>query len=262
MTDQKTDQKVTLHVGSSSGNGEDHREIDLTETVQMDGKTAKVELLKALYGYSDGYDISGDVLLSEFSYHENANDARKEAGKFYGFINKGKAKEAKIAQAQAEVDKIESQMEVAMAEQDMISMIALSDERSKALLELEKTKKGKTSNGDRSNPLPPIAESNAFIRKSNGQSVLVLRGDSIPDYEGMKISEYWQAFQIASNGEQKGFWVWQGELGECTSNSDLNAKINRQILDLPGSSIGVNGLTVVNPENLETIRTTQLRGLP
>lgn len=200
----------------------------------------------------------------DFEFDKKLGDAKKEFTLIFKALTKGLDKEAKIAQAQEKVDEIVARMEIAMGEQNMEAIIALSDERSLALAELEKAQKGKASNGsgDRSNPLPPIAENNALIRKSNGSSVLALRGDTIPGYKSMKISENWQAFQMAAHGEYKGFWVWEGVIGECTSNSDLNAKINSQILDLPGSSIGVNGLTAVSSENLETIRTTQLRGLP
>lgn len=119
----------------------------------------------------------------------------------------------------------------------------------------------RSGNGDRANPLPAIEQAQAFIRKSSGGNVLVIRGDAIRQGSERGLIG-WQHFQVAKDGSDKGFWVWGGTLGNPTSNSALNLKINQDVLNLPGASIGVNGMTAVNGQNLETIRDSQLRGLP
>ena len=143
----------------------------------------------------------------------------------------------------------------------MSAIIALSDERSLALVELDKAQKGKSPNGsgDRTNPLPDFEATNAIMRGKNGGKVLCLRGDAIPDHEKHGLSANWQAF-VADNGNYR----WNGPLGQPTSWSALNAKISKDVLDLDSqhNSIGTNGLEAISATNLETIRTTMLVGLP
>lgn len=261
---------ITLHVASGSADGE-CREIDLSEVIQVHGKTTKLELLKTLYGYSEGYDVAGDVLLTEFCYYESVGDARKEAGKFYNWANKGKAKEEAIAKTQADFDIAKlTQRETVMREDatdDEIDLVSLAYVKARKALEKAKTGKATSAgNGNRTNTLPKVEEgATCFIRKANGQSVLALLGKIIPNHEAHGLSaKSMQAFQMTKDGQDKGFWKWEGTLGECTSNSNLNAKINRDVLGIGGehNSIGVNGLSAPNSDQIELIRTTQLRGLP
>lgn len=259
-----TEKPITLHV--SSGADGDAREIDLTETVQIsDGtgiavETTKLVILKTLYGYSDGYDIHGDVLLAEYGYFANANEARKNAGNFYTYINKGKVKQEAIAKAQEKVDSTLADLTAAVLDADTDRILAINDELTKAKKALTKAQTGRSGNdnGDRSNPLPAFESTNAVLRGKNGDRVLAIRGDAIDDYEKHGLSANWQAFQSDGNGN----YAWAGTLGEQTSWSSLNQAISTEVLGLDGKSIGTNGLSKITAENLETIRTTMLVGLP
>ncbi|KKL18527.1 hypothetical protein LCGC14_2474650, partial [marine sediment metagenome] len=147
---------------------------------------------------------------NDFESGKKLSDAKKEFTLIFKALTKGLDKEAKIAIAQANVDEVLSRIKDAMERQDLDAIVTLSDERSLALAELEKTKKGKTSNGDRSNPLPPFESTNAIMRGKNGGKVLALRGDAIPDYEAHGLpAENWQAF-VADNGNYR----WNGPLGQ------------------------------------------------
>lgn len=246
-----TDQKITLHATITNElsplDAEQHFiEIDLTNQENLHAFATLIEWPPDM--------ISGDFLITKASNHETANDARKEAGQFHAYINKGKAKKQAIAKAQEKVDSTLADLTAAVLDADTDRILAINDELTKAKKALTKAQAGRSGNGngDRSNPLPDIEVTNYATKGKNGSIVFIWRSDICVE-TGLKkddplIPGHWYAG--ITDPDTKKYRNW-GSLGECEemSWSGIGGAVNQRVNENPGSSNGTGGLSVISDIN-------------
>lgn len=243
------------------------RQVDLAEVCkELPNEMSKLDMLKAVYGYSNGYDLpeSSNMLLTDFADFETAKEARTTASQFHTYINKGKKQEENLALAIAERDRIMSSLSSLTPEE----MKSLGDNMDKLLKVIDSEGKvgfakgddGKivlkgsgtrSGNGDRSNPLPPIEETDWIMRgngKPTAEAVLMVKTDVLKGTGEKKgdlfIPGMWQAFHKPKNENKYTDW---GSLGKVDglAYSTLNLACNNRVQENEGKSIGVSGLKTV-----------------
>lgn len=214
------------------------------------------ELLDELEGY---HFAVCPIPMEIDNVKETRKTVMKSASAIFDWATKGWEKQIQIDTAQANVDAALALLTEAVTSGLVDLIMNATDTLQGARKNLQKAERGSTrsGNGSRSNPLPPIATTNAVIRGQNGGTVLAIRGKAIPDGAERGLTDQWEMFKKSDGG----FWEYFIPLGHHDAWSGLNQEISAR-LGLTGKSIGTNGLQEVSETNLETIRTTQLRNLP
>lgn len=197
-------------------------------------------------------------------------------------IGKGKAIEAATKKADEEIaeqekiaDIAREAMKAAMLAQEFEAIKDLSPtlthandkiEALKVGLEttIKKIKESKKSHsnggGDRTNPLPPIEDTN-WIMRGNGnekaEAVLMVKTDVLKGTGKKRDDPFkpglWQAFR-KEKGEGKNFSNW-GSLGKVDglAYSSLNLACNNRVQGNNGTSIGVAGLSTIELDEVTEI---------
>ena len=186
----------------------------------------------------------------------------KSASEIFNWMTKGAKKQQRINEASAAIAFAIEGLGVAVTSGIMDAIMDATDKLQvarKALAKAENGSSGSRGNGDRTNPLPAIGQTDIISRGKNGDRMLAIRTDVILAHNQTALEGAWQLFRIDTDGN----FQYQHPLGveDFTSWSSLNGEISAR-LGLPGESIGVNGLEPIDDVNQRTILTALLRGLP